>query len=121
MAVSATRNIAEGSYSRAVAPSLAPAVFTVASGPTVINALWSDLVGPILRGATFGPAAAGLLVISLGVPVYFMLRLRAAAADSRGSSSSEPRITQTHAKIRDSVTARSVTDCPLPTGRCLLP
>ncbi len=65
---------------RALGYPVAPAVFTIASLLIVLNALWSDLVEPLIHRASFGPAAAGLLVISLGVPVYFLLRLRGSAA-----------------------------------------
>lgn len=58
----------------------APAVFTVASALIVANALWSDLFRPVLHGGAWGPSAAGLIVIALGLPVYFMLRSRASSA-----------------------------------------
>ena len=64
---------------RALGYPVAPAVFTIASLLIVVNALWSDLVGPLMRRAPLGPSAAGLLVISLGVPVYFLLRRSAAS------------------------------------------
>ena len=59
---------------------LAPAIFTVASALIVANALWTDLVRPITFGGPWGPAAAGLIVISLGLPAYFLLRSRASSA-----------------------------------------
>jgi hypothetical protein len=43
----------------------------------VVNALWTDLILPITRDQPWGPAAAGLIVIGLGLPVYFLLRGRA--------------------------------------------
>ena len=43
----------------------------------VVNALWTDLFKPLTVGASLGPAAAGLVVIALGLPVYFLLRSRA--------------------------------------------
>jgi len=58
---------------------VAPAIFTVASALIVINALWTDLGRPLMGGGDFGPAAAGLLVIAAGLPVYFALRSRASA------------------------------------------
>ena len=48
----------------------APGLFVVVSLLIVANALWTDLVGPLLGGAPLGPSAAGLLVIALGLPVY---------------------------------------------------
>ena len=57
----------------------APAVFTIASAFIVANALWTDLFRPIAYGGSWGPAAAGLVVIALGLPVYFVLRSRASA------------------------------------------
>jgi APA family basic amino acid/polyamine antiporter len=58
---------------------LAPAVFTIASALIVANALWTDLFRPIVSGGAWGPAAAGLIVIALGVPVYLVLRSRASS------------------------------------------
>ena len=55
----------------------APAVFTIASAFIVANALWTDLFRPMAYGGSWGPAAAGLVVIALGLPVYFLLRPRA--------------------------------------------
>jgi len=48
----------------------APAIFAIASLLIVVNALWSDLVMPIRTGTPWGPAAAGLIIIGLGLPVY---------------------------------------------------
>jgi basic amino acid/polyamine antiporter, APA family len=59
---------------------LAPALFVVTSALIVGNALWTDLVRPITYGGSWGPAAAGLVVIALGLPVYFLLRSRSASA-----------------------------------------
>lgn len=50
---------------------IAPAVFTAASLLIVLNALWADLVRPLVAGAALGPSAAGLLVIGLGLPLYW--------------------------------------------------
>jgi APA family basic amino acid/polyamine antiporter len=55
---------------------LAPAFFAVASLLIVLNALWSDLVTPLTTDSPWGPAAAGLIIIGLGVPIYFVFRLR---------------------------------------------
>ena len=39
---------------------VAPAIFTLASLAIVANALWTDLVTPMLAGTPWGPSAAGL-------------------------------------------------------------
>ena len=65
---------------RAVGYPLAPAIFTVASALIVGNAVWSDLLEPLLYGGDWGPSAAGVLVIAAGLPVYFALRSRASSA-----------------------------------------
>ena len=51
---------------------IAPAIFTVACFVILANALYTDLVKPITQGGTVGPSAWGLLVIGLGLPVYFL-------------------------------------------------
>jgi APA family basic amino acid/polyamine antiporter len=55
---------------------IAPAVFAIASLAIVLNALWADLAIPILTGTPWGPSAAGLIVIGLGVPLYFFFSRR---------------------------------------------
>jgi basic amino acid/polyamine antiporter, APA family len=55
---------------------VAPAIFAVASFLILANALYTDLVKPITAGAPFGPSAAGLLVIALGLPLYFFFSRR---------------------------------------------
>jgi APA family basic amino acid/polyamine antiporter len=55
----------------------APAIFTLASLLIVLNALWTDLVTPIMQNQPWGPSAAGLLVIGFGLPVYAFIRSRA--------------------------------------------
>jgi APA family basic amino acid/polyamine antiporter len=50
---------------------IAPAVFVIASFAILANALYTDLVKPMISGTPFGPSAAGLLVIALGLPLYF--------------------------------------------------
>ena len=62
---------------KAIGYPVAPAIFTIASALIVVNALWTDLFKPLTVGASWGPAAAGLVVIALGLPVYFLLRPRA--------------------------------------------
>lgn len=56
---------------------IAPAIFTLASALIVMNALWTDLILPIRTGAPWGPAAAGLLIIGLGIPIYLFFSRRA--------------------------------------------
>lgn len=58
---------------------VAPAIFTLASAAIVGNALWTELLRPMMFGGEFGAAAVGLLVIAAGLPVYFVLRSRASA------------------------------------------
>jgi len=50
---------------------IAPAIFTIASFLILSNALYTDLVKPVMNDTAFGPSAAGLLVIALGLPLYF--------------------------------------------------
>jgi basic amino acid/polyamine antiporter, APA family len=61
---------------RAIGYPVAPAIFTIVSALIVLNALWNDLVRPVRSGGEWGPAGAGLLVIALGIPIYFVLRSR---------------------------------------------
>jgi basic amino acid/polyamine antiporter, APA family len=63
---------------------VAPAVFTIASALIVLNALWTELLVPIVNGTDWGPAAAGLIVIGLGVPVYFWFRRGSKSTPARG-------------------------------------
>jgi APA family basic amino acid/polyamine antiporter len=56
---------------------VAPAIFSIASLAIVLNALWADLVVPIATGAPWGPAAAGLIVIGLGIPLFYVFSRRA--------------------------------------------
>ena len=51
---------------------VAPAIFAVASVLILGNALWNDLARPIMSGTSWGPSAAGLIVIGLGIPVYYL-------------------------------------------------
>ena len=55
---------------------VAPAIFVIASLAIVLNALWADLVVPMQTGAPWGPAAAGILIIALGIPLYFFFSRR---------------------------------------------
>ncbi|HJU41469.1 MAG TPA: amino acid permease [Vicinamibacterales bacterium] len=50
---------------------VAPAIFTIACFVILANALYTDLVKPLMEGTAIGPSAWGILVISLGLPVYF--------------------------------------------------
>lgn len=61
-----------------------PAIFVLASLAIVISALWTDLAVPLMTGSEFGPSAAGLLVIALGLPVYaWFTRARAEGKGQR--------------------------------------
>ncbi|HET7218299.1 MAG TPA: amino acid permease [Vicinamibacterales bacterium] len=55
---------------------VAPAIFTLATLAIVLNALWADLIVPIQAGTPWGPAAAGLIIIALGVPLYYFFSRR---------------------------------------------
>jgi APA family basic amino acid/polyamine antiporter len=55
---------------------VAPAIFTIASLAIVANALWADLVVPIRNGTPWGPAAAGLIIIGLGIPLFYFFNRR---------------------------------------------
>lgn len=57
---------------------IAPAIFTIASALIVFNALYTDLVLPVVNGTAWGPTAWGLLVIAAGLPLYFFLARRGA-------------------------------------------
>ncbi len=48
-----------------------PALFVFVCAVIVANALWTDLVAPLASGTQMGPSAAGLLIIALGLPLYF--------------------------------------------------
>jgi basic amino acid/polyamine antiporter, APA family len=61
---------------RALGYPVAPAIFTVVMALIVMNALWNDLFAPIIHGQPWGPSAAGLIVIGLGLPIYFTLGRR---------------------------------------------
>jgi basic amino acid/polyamine antiporter, APA family len=58
---------------RALGYPIAPAIFTIAMMLIVANALYNDLIVPILRDQPWGPSAAGIIVIGLGIPLYFLL------------------------------------------------
>jgi APA family basic amino acid/polyamine antiporter len=55
---------------------IAPAIFTAASALIVANALYTDLVKPIVAGTKLGPSAWGLLVIAMGLPLYWFFKSR---------------------------------------------
>lgn len=50
---------------------VAPAIFTIACFVILANALYNDLVKPLMAGTAIGPSAWGILVIGLGLPVYY--------------------------------------------------
>ena len=57
---------------------VAPAVFALASFAIVANAVWTDLVDAA-RGRTWGPSAAGLLIIAAGCRSILMRVMEPAA------------------------------------------
>jgi basic amino acid/polyamine antiporter, APA family len=59
---------------KAIGFPLAPGFFALASVLIVGNALYSDLLVPLRHGTAWGPAAAGLIVIGLGLPVYLAFK-----------------------------------------------
>jgi APA family basic amino acid/polyamine antiporter len=61
---------------RALGYPVAPAIFIIAMALIVCNALWTDLVLPVTRNQPWGPSAAGLIVIGLGVPIYLLFGRR---------------------------------------------
>ncbi len=63
---------------RALGYPIAPAIFAVTSLLIVANALWTDLAVPLMSGSTLGPSAAGLVVIALGLPLYWWFSSRKA-------------------------------------------
>lgn len=50
---------------------VAPAIFTIACFVILANALYTDLVKPLMNGGAVGPSAWGFLVIGLGLPIYY--------------------------------------------------
>jgi APA family basic amino acid/polyamine antiporter len=56
-----------------------PALFVIISALIVSNALYTDLVAPLTSGQPMGPSAAGLLIIALGLPLYYWFNTNAAA------------------------------------------
>ena len=55
---------------------IAPGIFAIASVLIVGNALYSDLVVPVEHGTAWGPAAAGIIIMGLGIPLYFVFKRR---------------------------------------------
>src|SRR5688572_4225165 len=55
---------------------VAPAIFTIACFVILANALYTDLVKPIMAGTPIGPSAWGFLVIGMGLPVYYFFARR---------------------------------------------
>jgi APA family basic amino acid/polyamine antiporter len=54
---------------------LAPGIFAIASIAIVLNALWKDLLVPLQTNAAWGPSAYGLIIIGLGIPLYYFFFL----------------------------------------------
>ena len=69
---------------RTIGYPVVPAIFVLASLAIVASALWTDLVVPITTGTVFGPSAAGLIVIAMGLPLYAAFRLRGHRAEGTG-------------------------------------
>jgi APA family basic amino acid/polyamine antiporter len=55
---------------------IAPGIFAIASLAIVLNALYADLIVPIRTHGPWGPAAIGLIIIGLGIPLYFFFDRR---------------------------------------------
>ena len=69
---------------KAIGYPLAPAFFALASALIVANALYTDLLVPIRQGTAWGPSAAGLIVVGLGVPLYYVFKRRGARTQDCG-------------------------------------
>jgi APA family basic amino acid/polyamine antiporter len=61
---------------KAIGYPVAPAIFTIACFVILANALYTDLVRPLMAGTSIGPSAWGILVIGMGLPVYFLFARR---------------------------------------------
>ena len=61
---------------RTIGYPVVPAIFVLASLAIVVSALWTDLAVPMRTGTPFGPSAAGLIVIAMGLPLYLVFRRR---------------------------------------------
>ncbi|MDO8679533.1 MAG: amino acid permease [Acidobacteriota bacterium] len=55
---------------------IAPAIFVIASFVILANALYTDLVTPMMAGTPVGPSAWGFLVIAMGLPLYWFFKSR---------------------------------------------
>jgi APA family basic amino acid/polyamine antiporter len=55
---------------------IAPAIYVIASFAILANALYVDLVKPLIAGTPVGPSAWGFLVIGLGLPIYYFFARR---------------------------------------------
>ena len=55
---------------------IAPAIFTIACFVILANALYNDLVKPLIAGGPVGPSAWGFLVIAVGLPLYYFFARR---------------------------------------------
>jgi len=56
-----------------------PGIFVAVSALIVANALYTDLVAPLANGQSMGPSAAGILIIGLGLPLYYWFNRTTAA------------------------------------------
>jgi APA family basic amino acid/polyamine antiporter len=61
---------------RALGYPVAPAIFVIASAVILANALYTDLVKPLIAGTEVGPSAWGFLVIAMGLPLYWFFKSR---------------------------------------------
>ena len=61
---------------KAIGYPVAPAIFTIACFVILANALYTDLVKPLMAGTPIGPSAWGILVIGLGLPIYYFFARR---------------------------------------------
>jgi basic amino acid/polyamine antiporter, APA family len=64
---------------------VAPAIFTIASLAIVANAAWTDLVKPLVSGGAWGPSAAGIVIITAGIPVYLWMSARSKPSPRAGA------------------------------------
>jgi APA family basic amino acid/polyamine antiporter len=56
---------------KAIGYPVAPAVFAITCALILLSALWTDLGRPLISGQPMGPSTWGLLVIAMGLPLYW--------------------------------------------------